>query len=640
MADKNKYKQSEGAGNRGRGRRIEKPQNAGKTLLRILSYLKHYKARLIIAAICMVVTALATVGGTYFLKPALNDHIVPLIGQQDPDLSGFVRTLSIMAAFYLTGALANFTLQRMMITITNGTMRRIRIEMFTHMQDMPLSYFDSRTHGSIMSTYTNDTDTLREMIAQSIPQMINSIITVVSVFVMMLILSWQMTIIVILWIVVMFLVLRLITGNSAKFFIRQQKELSVTNGYIEEMIEGAKVIKVFNHEPVVKQDFNEISDDLFYAASSANTFANILFPIMGNISYIVYAILAVVGAVLAIHGITDVGTIGAFLQYSRNFSQPITQMSQQVNSVLTALAGAERIFRLLDEPKEVDDGKVTLVCANLAADGTITETAERTGHWAWKIPEPDGTFRYVELRGDVRFNDVTFAYVPEKTVLHNISLYAKPGQKIAFVGSTGAGKTTITNLINRFYDVQEGVITYDGLNVKDIKKDDLRRSLGMVLQDTHLFTGTVEDNIRFGRLDATREDVERAAKLANADFFIRHLPQGYETVLTADGANLSQGQRQLLAIARAAVADPPVLILDEATSSIDTRTEALIEKGMDGLMQGRTVFVIAHRLSTVRNANAIMVLEKGEIIERGDHNSLLEQKGRYYQLYTGMFELS
>ncbi|MBQ6343399.1 MAG: ABC transporter ATP-binding protein [Anaerolineaceae bacterium] len=640
MADKNKYKQSEGAGNRGRGRRIEKPQNAGKTLLRILSYLKHYKARLIIAAICMVVTALATVGGTYFLKPALNDHIVPLIGQQDPDLSGFVRTLSIMAAFYLTGALANFTLQRMMITITNGTMRRIRIEMFTHMQDMPLSYFDSRTHGSIMSTYTNDTDTLREMIAQSIPQMINSIITVVSVFVMMLILSWQMTIIVIAWIVVMFLVLRLITGNSAKFFIRQQKELSVTNGYIEEMIEGAKVIKVFNHEPVVKQDFNEISDDLFYAASSANTFANILFPIMGNISYIVYAILAVVGAVLAIHGITDVGTIGAFLQYSRNFSQPITQMSQQVNSVLTALAGAERIFRLLDEPKEVDDGKVTLVCANLAADGTITETAERTGHWAWKIPEPDGTFRYVELRGDVRFNDVTFAYVPEKTVLHNISLYAKPGQKIAFVGSTGAGKTTITNLINRFYDVQKGVITYDGLNVKDIKKDDLRRSLGMVLQDTHLFTGTVEDNIRFGRLDATREDVERAAKLANADFFIRHLPQGYETVLTADGANLSQGQRQLLAIARAAVADPPVLILDEATSSIDTRTEALIEKGMDGLMQGRTVFVIAHRLSTVRNANAIMVLEKGEIIERGDHNSLLEQKGRYYQLYTGMFELS
>ena len=640
MADKKKYKESEGAGNRGRGRRIEKPQNAGKTLLRILGYLKHYKIRLIIAAVCMVVAALATVGGTYFLKPALNDYIVPLIGQQNPDLSGFIRMLCVMAAFYLTGALANFTLQRMMITITNGTMRRIRIEMFTHMQDMPLSYFDSRTHGSIMSTYTNDTDTLREMISQSIPQMINSIITVVSVFVMMLILSWQMTIIVILWIAVMFLVLRLITGNSSKFFIRQQKELSVTNGYIEEMIEGAKVIKVFNHEPVVKKDFNEISDNLFDAASSANTFANILFPIMGNISYIVYAILAVAGAVLAIHGITDVGTIGAFLQYSRNFSQPITQMSQQINSVMTALAGSERIFRLLDEAKEVDEGKVTLVRANIASDGTITETPERTGRWAWKIPEADGTFRYTELRGDVRFNDVTFAYVPEKTVLHNISLYAKPGQKIAFVGSTGAGKTTITNLINRFYDVQEGEITYDGLNVKDIKKDDLRRSLGMVLQDTHLFTGTVEENIRYGRLDATHEDVVKAARLANADFFIRHLPQGYETVLTADGANLSQGQRQLLAIARAAVADPPVLILDEATSSIDTRTEALIEKGMDGLMQGRTVFVIAHRLSTVRNSNAIMVLEKGEIIERGDHDSLLDQKGRYYQLYTGMFELS
>ena len=640
MADKEKFKQSEGAGNRGRGRRIEKPKDAGKTMLRILSYLKHYKVRLIIAMVCMVVAALATVGGTYFLKPALNNFIVPLIGQQDPDLSGFIRTLCIMAAFYLTGAAANFTLQRMMITITNGTLRRIRIEMFTHMQDMPLRFFDSHTHGSIMSTYTNDTDTLREMIAQSIPQMINSIITVVSIFVMMLILSWQMTIVVILWIVLMFLVLRVVTGNSSKYFIRQQKELSVTNGYIEEMIEGAKVIKVFNHEPVVKYEFADLSADLFDAASSANTFANILFPIMGNISYIVYAILAVVGAVLAIHGITDVGTIGAFLQYSRNFSMPITQMSQQINSVMTALAGAERIFRLLDEPKEIDEGNITLVRAEIAADGTITETPERTGRWAWKIPESDGSFRYLELRGDVRFKDVTFAYDPEKVVLHNISLYAKPGQKIAFVGSTGAGKTTITNLINRFYDVQEGEITYDGLNVKEIRKDDLRRSLGMVLQDTHLFTGTVEENIRYGRLDATHEDVLRAAKLANADFFIRHLPQGYDTVLTADGANLSQGQRQLLAIARAAVADPPVLILDEATSSIDTRTEALIEKGMDSLMQGRTVFVIAHRLSTVRNSNAIMVLEKGEIIERGDHNSLLEQKGRYYQLYTGMFELS
>ena len=641
MADRKKrISKTEETGGRGRGRRIEKPQNAGKTLARILSYLSPYKFRLIIAGICMILAALCTVGGTYFLKPALNNYIVPLIGQQNPDLSGFIRTLATMAAFYVTGALANFIMQRMMIRITNGTLRRIRVEMFTHMQDMPLRYFDSRTHGSIMSTYTNDTDTLREMISQSIPQMINSIISVTAVFIMMLVLSWQMTLVVICWIGLMFLILRVISGNSSKFFIRQQQELSATNGYIEEMIEGSKVIKVFNHEPFVKNDFNDLNGDLFHAASSAHTFANILFPIMGNLSYIVYAILAVVGAILAIHGITDVGTIGAFLQYSRNFSQPITQMSQQINSVLTALAGAERIFRLLDSPVEVDDGKITLVNAVVGDDGSIRESAERTGKWAWKVPEADGSFRYVELRGDVRFNDVTFGYDEEKTVLHDISLYAKPGQKIAFVGSTGAGKTTITNLINRFYDVQEGEITYDGLNVKDIRKDDLRHSLGMVLQETHLFTGTVEENIRYGRLDATHEDVLKAAKLANADFFIRHLPNGYETVLTADGANLSQGQRQLLAIARAAVADPPVLILDEATSSIDTRTEALIEKGMDGLMAGRTVFVIAHRLSTIRNSNAIMVLEKGRIIERGDHESLLEQKGRYYQLYTGMFELS
>ena len=628
------------SGGPGGGKRIERPQNAGKTLARILSYVMRYKIRLIIAAVSMVLAALCTVAGTYFLKPALNDYIVPLIGQQHPDLSGFIRTLAIMTGFYLTGALANFTLSRIGIVITNNTLRQIRIEMFTHMQDLPLRYFDSRTHGSVMSTYTNDTDTLREMISMSIPQMINGMISSVSVFIMMITLSWQMTIIVILWIAGMFLIIRLISGNSSKFFIRQQRELSNTNGYVEEMVEGAKVIKVFNHEPVVKEEFEELNGDLWHAASNAHTFANILFPVMGNISYMVYAILAVAGAFLAIHGITDIGTIGAFLQYSRNFSQPITNMSQQLNSVLTALAGAERIFALLDEPVEIDEGKVTLVRANIAEDGTITETPERTGHWAWKVPQADGSVQYAELRGDVRFKDVTFGYDPEKVVLNNISLYAKPGQKIAFVGSTGAGKTTITNLINRFYDIQGGEITYDGLNVKSIRKDDLRRSLGMVLQDTHLFTGTVEENIRYGRLDASHEDVVRAAKLANADFFIRHLPKGYDTMLTADGANLSQGQRQLLAIARAAVADPPVLILDEATSSIDTRTEALIEKGMDSLMQGRTVFVIAHRLSTVRNSNAIMVLEHGNIIERGDHNSLLEQKGRYYKLYMGMFELS
>ncbi len=644
MAEKKKRsiqgQQISKTGGPGGGKRIERPKNAGKTLVRILGYVMRYKVRLVITAVCMVLAALCTVAGTYFLKPALNDYIVPLIGQENPDLSGFIRTLLIMAAFYLTGALANFTLNRMMIQICNGTLRQVRIEMFTHMQDLPLRYFDSRTHGSIMSTYTNDTDTLREMISMSIPQMVNGIISSVTVFIMMITLSWQMTIIVVLWIAVMFLIIRLISGNSSKYFIRQQLELSNTNGYIEEMVEGAKVIKVFTHEPAVKEEFDELNGDLWHAASKAHTFANILFPVMGNISYIAYAILAVAGAYLAIRGITDIGTIGAFLQYSRNFSQPITNLSQQLNSVLTALAGAERIFALLDEPVEVDEGKITLVRANIAADGSITESEQRTGHWAWRVPLADGTFRYVELRGDVRFENVTFSYDGEKIVLKNISLYAKPGQKIAFVGSTGAGKTTVTNLINRFYDVQEGLITYDGLNVKDIKKDDLRRSLGMVLQDTHLFTGTVEENIRYGRLDAAHEDILKAAKLANADFFIRHLPDGYDTVLTADGANLSQGQRQLLAIARAAVADPPVLILDEATSSIDTRTEALIEKGMDRLMQGRTVFVIAHRLSTVRNSNAIMVLEKGEIIERGDHDSLLEQKGRYYQLYTGMFELS
>ncbi len=639
MADKNRYKQSEGA-RPGRGRRIEKPQNVGRTLTRILSYLLHYKVRLIIAAVCMVLAAVCTVAGTYFLKPALNNFIVPLIGQQNPDLSGFIRTLCIMAAFFITGAIANFTLQRMMIEITNGTLRRVRIEMFTHMQDLPLRYFDSRTHGSIMSTYTNDTDTLREMISQSVPQMVNSIISVVSIFTMMLVLSWQMTVIVILWIAAMLLILRAVGGNSSKYFIRQQQELSVTNGYIEEMIEGSKVIKVFNHEPTVKSEFNDLNGDLFHAASSAHTFANILWPITGNLSYAVYAVLSVAGAFLAINGLTDIGTIGTFLQYSRNFSQPITQMSQQINSVLTALAGAERIFRLLDEQVEADDGKITLVRCRIAPDGAITECAERTGHWAWKVPEADGAFRYVELKGDVRFKDVTFSYDGEKVVLHNISLYAKPGQKIAFVGSTGAGKTTITNLLNRFYEIQDGKIRYDGINVTKIKKGDLRRSLGVVLQETNLFTGTVMENIRFGRLDATDEECVAAAKLANADGFIRRLPEGYNTELRGNGARLSQGQRQLLAIARAAVADPPVLILDEATSSIDTRTEAHIEKGMDELMKGRTVFVIAHRLSTVRNANAIMVLEHGEIIERGDHRALLDQQGRYYQLYTGMFELS
>ncbi len=632
-------KQQKG-GSRG-NKRIEKPRDARGTALRILSYLSNYKWQLTVCTICMAASAICTVAGTYFLRPAINDYIVPLIGQENPDMSGFVGNIAKMAAFYLVGILSNLTLQQLMIRVCTGTMHRIRVEMFEHMQLLPLRYFDTRTHGGIMSFYTNDTDTLREMISQSIPQTVNGFISVISIFIMMLVLSWQLTIIVIVWVLAMLYIIRIVGGNSSKFFIRQQRELSRTNGYIEEMIEGAKVIKVFNHEPEVKGELDRINTDLFDAASNANTYANILFPIMGNLGYIFYAILAVSGAFLAIGGLTDVGTIAAFLQYSRNFSQPITMMSQQINSILTALAGAERIFALLDEPVETDDGNITLVRVKVAEDGTLSESSERTGHWAWRVPHKDDDgVDLVELRGDVRFNHVTFAYVPDKIVLHDISLYAKPGQKIAFVGSTGAGKTTITNLINRFYDVQEGEITYDGLNVMNIKKDDLRRSLTMVLQDTHLFTGTVADNIRYGRLDATDAMIRKAAKLANADFFIRHLPQGYDTVLTADGANLSQGQRQLLAIARAAVNDPPVLILDEATSSIDTRTEALIERGMDKLMQNRTVFVIAHRLSTVRNANAIMVLEHGDIIERGDHDSLIEQKGRYYQLYTGMFELN
>ncbi len=627
-------------GSRGNNR-IEKPRDARGTALRILSYLNTYKWQLTVCTICMVASAICTVAGTYFLRPAINDYIVPLIGQENPDMSGFISNIAKMAAFYLIGILSNLTLQQLMIRVCTGTMHRIRVEMFEHMQLLPLRYFDTRTHGEIMSFYTNDTDTLREMISQSIPQTINGIISVTSIFIMMLVLSWQLTIVIVIWVLVMLYIIRIVGGNSSKFFIRQQRELSRTNGYIEEMIEGAKVIKVFNHEPTVKEEFDRINSDLFDAASNAHTFANILFPIMGNLGYIFYAILAVSGAFLAIGGLTDVGTIAAFLQYSRNFSQPITMMSQQINSILTALAGAERIFALLDEPVETDDGNITLVRVHVAEDGTLSESSERTGYWAWRVPhQDDDGVDLVQLRGDVRFNHVTFGYVPDKIVLHDISLYAKPGQKIAFVGSTGAGKTTITNLINRFYDVQEGEITYDGLNVMNIKKDDLRRSLTMVLQDTHLFTGTVADNIRYGRLDATDKMIRNAAKLANADFFIRHLPQGYDTVLTADGANLSQGQRQLLAIARAAVNDPPVLILDEATSSIDTRTEALIERGMDKLMQGRTVFVIAHRLSTVRNSNAIMVLEHGDIIERGDHESLIEQKGRYYHLYTGMFELN
>ncbi len=626
---------------RHQGTRVkEKPKNVKKTLGRILEYMLDYKIQLIIVVIAIIGSSLSSVAGTYFLKPIINDYVIPLIGHESPDFSGFISMLLLMGAIYLFGIFCAYLYNRLMLNVSTGTLRKVRIDLFTHMQDLPIKYFDTHTHGELMSRFTNDVDTMREMISQGVPQLISSFISVVGVFVMMLVLSPILTLLVIIMFVIILFAIKKIGGNSARFFIRQQKELGKVNGYIEEMIEGQKVVKVFGHENKVKADFDEMNSELCEAASSAHTFANILMPVMGNLSYAHYALTATAGAILAINGFMDIGTIGSFLQYTRSFSHPITMISQQLNSVLTALAGAERVFNLLDEKAETDKGSVTLVNAEKDESGNIREADHHTGEWAWRYPHEDGTVTYTEVRGDVRFEDVRFGYEPDKIVLDGISLYAKPGQKIAFVGSTGAGKTTITNLINRFYDVPDGKIRYDGININKIKKDDLRRSLGMVLQDTHLFTGTVMDNIRYGRLDATDDEVIAAAKLANAHFFISHLPQGYQTVLTSDGANLSQGQRQLIAIARAAVADPPVLILDEATSSIDTRTEVLIEKGMDTLMEGRTVFVIAHRLSTVRNSNAIIVLEMGKIIERGDHDDLIEQRGKYYQLYTGMFELS
>ncbi len=640
MADPNQ-KQTREVPDRHHGTRVkQKPKNVKRTLGRILTYVIEYKIQLVIVVIAIIGSSLSSVAGTYFLKPIINDYIIPLIGQENPDLSGFISMLSVMGGIYLFGIFCAYLYSRLMLNVSTGTLRTIRVELFTHMQELPLKYFDTHTHGELMSRFTNDVDALREMLSQGIPQLISSAISVTGVFVMMIVLSPVLTLLVIGMFIVILMAIRKIGGNSAKFFIRQQKELGRVNGYIEEMIEGQKVVKVFNYEERVKAEFDKMNGDLCEAATSAHTFANILMPVMGNLSYVHYALTATAGAVMAINGFMDIGTIGSFLQYTRSFSHPITTISQQLNSILTALAGAERVFNLLDEKAETDDGTVTLVNALKDEAGKLTETDQHTGVWAWKCPRQDGTVTYTEVRGDVRFEEVTFGYEPGQTVLNGISLYAKPGQKIAFVGSTGAGKTTITNLINRFYDVPDGKIRYDGININKIKKDDLRKSLGMVLQDTHLFTGTVMDNIRYGRLEATDEEVIAAAKLANAHFFISHLPQGYQTVLTSDGANLSQGQRQLIAIARAAVADPPVLILDEATSSIDTRTEALIEKGMDTLMEDRTVFVIAHRLSTVRNANAIIVLEDGKIIERGDHDDLIAQQGKYYQLYTGMFELA
>ena len=616
------------------------------TFKRILSYFKPYKGRVILAGISLVLNVAATVGGTFMLSVIIDDYIGPLAsGSSAVTMGDFAMMTGVMASLYLIGVLLHYAYNWIIVNMTTKIQRNIRDQMFESMQKLPVRFFDTHANGDIMSCYTNDTDTLRELMANGVPYLISNGLTVLAIFVAMMIINWLLTLFIVVMLIIMFFIVKYVGGKSGKHFVRQQKAIGVLDGYVEEHIEGMRVVKVFCHEDAEKEAFDGINAKLRGASRKAHTYANVLMPILGNIGYINYAITAIVGALfiaadIRVGGIMGLGSLIAFLQFSRQFSAPIGQMSQQMNSILMALAGAERIFALIDSEPEKDEGYVTLVNAREDEQGNITESDTRTGEWAWKhYHKATDSTTYVKWTGEVEFEDVTFGYVPEKTVLHDVSLVAKPGQKIALVGSTGAGKTTITNLINRFYDVDEGKIRYDNINIQKIKKPDLRRSLGMVLQDTHLFTGTVRDNIRYGNLNATDEEVEKAAKLANADAFIRHLPQGYDTMLSGDGANLSQGQRQLLSIARAAVADPPVLILDEATSSIDTRTEKLIEKGMDSLMKGRTVFIIAHRLSTVRNADVILVLEHGEIIERGDHDELLAQRGRYYQLYTGAFEL-
>ncbi|MGG5314791.1 ABC transporter ATP-binding protein [Enterococcus sp. AZ072] len=615
--------------------------NPAKTLKRLLSIMmSKYKFQLFVVFIAILLSAFANVRGSLFLQVVIDDYITPMMGQANPDFSGLLRAILTMAAIYVVGIAGTLFYNLVMVKVSEGTQRTIRDNMFTHLESLPLRYFDANSDGDIMSHFTNDTDTLRQMISQSIPNLLMAFVTFISVFIAMFSISVPLTLFVVFSVSLMFVMLRFISKRSGRYFGNQQRDLGKVNGYVEEMMHGQKVVKVFNHEKKAIQEFDAINEELRQSAAKANGTANMLMPIMMNLLNIQYVLVAIVGGLFAVYGVSalTVGMIASFLQLSRSLNGPISQISQQINFVIMALAGADRIFQLLDEEPEVDDGYVTLVNVK-EENGQFIETNQRTGLWAWKHPHEDGTTTYTRLTGDVRFEDVNFGYDTNHMVLHDINLYAEPGQKVAFVGATGAGKTTITNLINRFYDIQDGKIRYDGINVKKIKKNSLRHSLGIVLQDTHLFTGSIKENIRYGRLDATDEEVYQAAKLSNADMFIQHLPEKYDTVITGDGDGLSQGQRQLLAIARAAIADPPVMIMDEATSSIDTRTESIVQTGMDRLMEGRTVFVIAHRLSTIQNSDVIMVMDHGRIIERGDHDSLLEEHGMYYQLYTGKVEL-
>ena len=617
-------------------------QNTIQTAKRLLKYMTGtHKIQFIIVFICIFISSAASIAVSLSLKFLLDDFIIPLIGQTDPNFAELYKALAVLGCIFALGVIATFIYTRMMVYIGQGVLKSVRDDMFEHMQTLPIRYFDQNTNGSVMSLYTNDTDTLRQMISQAIPQALMALFTIVVTFISMLLLSPLLTILAVVIIFIMLKVTSKIGSNSGKYFIRQQVSLADVTGFVEERMNGQRVVKVFNHEDKSKEEFDKLNEALFESSANANKYGNMMGPVIGNIGNLQFVLTAVLGGLLSVTGVGGItlGVMASYLQFTKSFTQPFMQVAQQFNSIVMALAGAERIFKLMDEEPEVDEGYVTLVNAKYDENGELTESKERTGLWAWKHPHGDGTLTYTKMRGEVRFYDVDFGYNEEKIVLHNISLYAEPGQKVAFVGSTGAGKTTITNLINRFYDLADGKIRYDDININKIKKADLRRSLGVVLQETNLFTGTIMENIRYGKLDATDEEVYAAAKLANADDFIRLLPNGYDTVITGNGGSLSQGQRQLIAIARAAVADPPVMILDEATSSIDTRTEAIVQRGMDALMKGRTVFVIAHRLSTVRNSDVIMVLEQGRIIERGSHDKLIAEKGKYYQLYTGAFEL-